>query len=202
MSELWVPFHVALSMVTESIGSQVLAWDELPRLLQDGHVRAIAECTDIHEVTGERMRTYDVPLPKEWWSQQKRFHRSAFDSRLYLMVEREERYQDKGIWFYKAQVYDTVRLFVPDLERHAPARQASKLSTVEPFVRPEPLGLPAETRKRGPKPSKTLAVIEAMKSFPRAELAEMSEKNMAHVFKASRDTCRRAREQVLSEFLN
>lgn len=200
MPDLWVPFHVALQMVTDSIGSKVLAWEELPRLLKEGLVRAVAECTDVHEATGEHMRTYEAPVPKEWWSKQGRFRRSSFDSKLYLMIDTESRYEDRGVWFYGAHLYDKVRIFVPDLERCAPPKVHA--NSGDPKLVPAPPAEPATTRKRGPQPKKLDAVVSAMRKIDRTHLQAMREKEMEHEFNASRDTCRRARDQVLSEFRN
>jgi hypothetical protein len=61
----------------------------------------------------------------------------------------------------------------------------------------EPKG---EKRSRGPRPSTKHRVIEEMRrSAQFHRLSEMKEDEMAATFKASRDTCRRARETVLSE---
>lgn len=59
----------------------------------------------------------------------------------------------------------------------------------------------ATSRRRGPKPTKRLKVIEAMRAFgDMAVLATMKEEAMAVTFSASRETCRLARQTVLSEF--
>ncbi|WFS06255.1 hypothetical protein [Methylobacterium sp. 391_Methyba4] len=200
MPDLWVPFHVALQMVADSIGSKVLAWEELPRLLREGLVRSIAECTDVHEVTGEHMRKYEAPVPLKWWSKQGRFRRSSFNSKMYLMIETKSEYVDRGIWFHNPHLYDKIRIFVPDIERHVPPNVHANSDDSEPV--PTPTAGPATTRKRGPQPKKLDAVVSAMRKVDRAHLEAMREKDMEHKFNASRDTCRRARELVLSEFRN
>ncbi|EQB32261.1 hypothetical protein [Sphingobium ummariense] len=57
------------------------------------------------------------------------------------------------------------------------------------------------TATRGPRPAKLESVKAAMRAHgDMADLANMKQTVMEETFKASRDTCRRAREQVLSEF--
>lgn len=53
--------------------------------------------------------------------------------------------------------------------------------------------------KRGPRPKKLENVKVAMRRMPRPFLASMKEVEMSATFEASRDTCRKAREEVLSE---
>jgi hypothetical protein len=55
-------------------------------------------------------------------------------------------------------------------------------------------------RRRGPRPSKLPGVIEAMRAGDQFHrLAEMTEVEMETRFSASRDTCRKARNRLLSE---
>lgn len=55
-------------------------------------------------------------------------------------------------------------------------------------------------RRRGPQPLKRQEVAEAMRTFEnKKELAEMKEEALAATFSASRETCRIARQIVLSE---
>ncbi|MEI8715879.1 hypothetical protein [Mesorhizobium sp. ISC11] len=51
-------------------------------------------------------------------------------------------------------------------------------------------------RKRGPKPKKLMSVKTEMLNFDRHILETMTEEAMAEQFKASRDTCRRARQEL------
>jgi hypothetical protein len=63
---------------------------------------------------------------------------------------------------------------------------------------------PINPRNAGRKPTKLETIKKAMKQdldegkFTKAELSEMLEKNLASTYSASRDTVRKAREQVLS----
>lgn len=54
---------------------------------------------------------------------------------------------------------------------------------------------------RGPQPTKREAIKCAMRRMSRMELGGMKEEAMAATFGASRDTCRKAREEVLSEIV-
>lgn len=56
--------------------------------------------------------------------------------------------------------------------------------------------------KRGPKPQVMPRVISEMEKLAPAELERMPEEAMAATFGASRDTCRRARRQVLSKIVD
>lgn len=56
-------------------------------------------------------------------------------------------------------------------------------------------------RPRGPAPSKRESIKAAMRSMSRADLTAMKEEAMAADFGASRDTCRKARMEVLSEIV-
>jgi hypothetical protein len=65
--------------------------------------------------------------------------------------------------------------------------------------------IPAEPRKRGPRPQKLNATIARMraeigsKCFSRSELSEMHEKNLADRYGVSRDTARKARNFALAQ---
>lgn len=61
------------------------------------------------------------------------------------------------------------------------------------------LASPKVARRRGPRPEKTETVKAAMRNFDRAILLSMTEEAMSAQFKASRDTCRKARAKLLSE---
>jgi hypothetical protein len=58
-----------------------------------------------------------------------------------------------------------------------------------------------QKRKRGSKPKRFEATVKAMRSMPRADLEAMKEAAMEAHFGVSRDTARRARNYVLSEFV-
>lgn len=60
-----------------------------------------------------------------------------------------------------------------------------------------PLSVPH--RRRGPAAETRKRVVAEMKLIPASELELMKEEAMASTFRASRDTCRKAREEVLSE---
>jgi hypothetical protein len=55
------------------------------------------------------------------------------------------------------------------------------------------------SRRRGPAPETRERIVAEMKQMPATELRAMKEVAMEIHFGASRDTCRKAREEVLSE---
>ena len=56
-----------------------------------------------------------------------------------------------------------------------------------------------EGRRRGPRPEQLIRVRQEMRSIPVEELRSMKEEAMKEQFRASRDTCRKARDEILSE---
>ena len=83
-----------------------------------------------------------------------------------------------------------------DRERATRIRVRPLLAAAAP-----PAHSPNAPKKRGPKPEKLELVKNLMRKMDRGELESLTEEAMAATFDASRDTCRRARNQVLSEFV-
>lgn len=61
---------------------------------------------------------------------------------------------------------------------------------------------PTTEKSRGPRPKKREAIKEEMRKLPLDILENMGEKEMEEKFQASRDTCRKARTEVVSEFVD
>jgi hypothetical protein len=79
--------------------------------------------------------------------------------------------------------------------------ELDQLNEISPVVMPK--GNPGRTgqgRARGPAPEKRDEIKARMRELGPNQLRSMKEEEMASTFSASRDTCRRARAEVMSEF--
>jgi hypothetical protein len=119
-------------------------------------------------------------------------------------------YPDVPIWFRQEQLEQFLGLVSKDdspactqaagLEKPLTATSAEE-PTATSAEEPEDLHSSRIVRRRGPRPEKLLQVKAAMIAHGNmSDLADMTEPAMEAQFGASRDTCRRARNAVLSEF--
>ncbi|MBZ9927747.1 hypothetical protein [Mesorhizobium sp. BR1-1-4] len=90
--------------------------------------------------------------------------------------------------------------FIADVPADDPIRtEIERANSMQPALPTKSATVAPAARRRGPAPQKLLGVKAAMADFDRAILDAMTEEAMVAQFKASRDTCRRARRE-LSEF--
>ncbi|MGZ7868255.1 hypothetical protein ACXR8U_21685 [Methylobacterium radiotolerans] len=89
-----------------------------------------------------------------------------------------------------------------DVEELWPKKLLTAPSNENERARPAKVVSSKPDRPRGPPPSKRESIKAAMRNMSRADLRSMKEEAMAVDFGASRDTCRKAREEVLSEIVD
>lgn len=162
---------------------------------------------------------YDDPLGREYWKAWVMNFRSREElSELFAAhmasSQRESRLLYSIVAGYLAKspgpsFLDDIEWLIenPDTRRYVPVSLIEYLhprvvtATLESQNESPKIVEQTPSRIRGRRPLVRNRVVEAMRKIPRAELDCMGEKVMEGKFQASRDTCRKAREIVLTEIV-
>jgi hypothetical protein len=194
-----------LTYVAVVVGDREQAKSEISQRLLNGELRAHAQRFYVNsEASGSRERR-DVAVPADFWEwaevawlqDESYAHRRPWFRFGYrpdpASLDPLLTYQVFGARFASA----AVRELWPAAETQRSAHYAAPPRSEEPALIPAGTALP---RQRGPRPTTRERVKNLMRRHSRAELEMMKEEAMSATFGASRDTCRKARAEVLSEF--
>ncbi len=184
----------AVAAIADRVGSRDLAWTDLDNNIRHGYIRAVALRSELYDLTGEVLTSYDVVLDRTLWAALRPIRRSAIMNSFYI-ADGIRTFSDveSGLQTYDKYGYDNIRVSQSDIEKVylVDLRSINKSTTHKPS--------PSTIRKRGPRPKKRDAVKLRMRSMDLQVLASMTEEEMSAVFQASRDVCRMARNEMLEE---
>ena len=195
--EVWIDLAEILPAIIAVSGSADLGQRFLRAALVDGRVRSKAKFLSAAPGSTPRAASSDEELPSWFWKLA-RIDWSDLTKpivhRLTHVMEVDRKvlpYTEAHLVRLRAQdinkVWPEINLPPPYIDRSAALLQAPSASL------PRRRGPVAETRKR---------IVAEMKLIPINELQMMKEEAMASTFGASRDTCRKAREEILSKIVD
>ena len=194
-SERWITITQALEHVTAAVGGKDIAEERIKSKLILGRIKAVAA----HYADSASQATWrlNVALPPGRFPF---FWRAATIDWSNSTVTMDGDYRDFTGSLQEEFDFppraEGVQLSAVDVLREWPALNP-------PALLPEP---PSQATnrvpgRRGPEPQVLQRVLAEMASYDALELRELKEVAMEKLFGASRDTCRRARDIVLSKIV-
>lgn len=201
MNSDWIYLDEALAIVRCHEGT--LAEARIMEALKREEIRARAETW--YSISGLSLDARGredrlTMIPSEFWERAAVIWNDGDGARNWARLLPTSGDAQAGAQLDASRIYDVTGIHVlrADLLKLWPAvsdRPAPMTTSGKSAGAPEPAA-----RKRGPKSAVGERVKAEMRTLPPSELKGLKEAAMAVMFGASRDTCRKARDEVLSEF--